>query len=127
MAHSIMCITGGDCMKEMDAMVESLVLELRRGLLILSVLSQLFKKEYGYSLIQKLHDKQFTIEAGTLYPLLRRLEKQGLLTSSWDLVDNRQRKYYQISEPGEELFKKLKKEYLSLNETMISLLEGEKV
>lgn len=113
-------------MKENDSMVDGLVLELRRGLLILGVLSQLDQKEYGYSLIQKLQDKNFVIEAGTLYPLLRRLEKQELLDSTWDLVENRPRRYYQISKKGKEIYHSLKKEYMLLNETMLNLLQGEK-
>jgi len=119
-----MCITGGDTMVNDQSLLDGLVLELRRGLLILSVLSQLKNKEYGYSLIQKLQEKDFLIEAGTLYPLLRRLEKQRLLDSTWDLVDNRQRRYYQISKAGEELYQKLKVEYKVLNNTMMELLEG---
>lgn len=122
-----MCVTGGDTMENNQSLLDGLVLELRRGLLILSVLSQLKSKEYGYSLIQKLQEKGFLIEAGSLYPLLRRLEKQGLLNSTWDLVDNRQRRYYQISEAGEKLYEQLKVEYRTLNNTMLGLLEGDKL
>lgn len=127
MTYSMMYLTGGDTMNDDQLLLEGLVLELRRGLLILSVLSQLKDKEYGYSLIQKLQEKQFVIEAGTLYPLLRRLEKQGLLESTWDLVDNRQRRYYQISKSGEILYKKLKEEYKTLNSSMMALLEGDNI
>lgn len=127
MVYTIMCSTGGERMKENDSMVDGLVLELRRGLLILGVLSQLDQKEYGYSLIQKLQDKHFMIEAGTLYPLLRRLEKQELLDSTWDLVENRPRRYYQISKKGKEIYHSLKKEYMLLNETMLNLLGGENI
>ncbi len=125
MVYTIMCLTGGERMKQNDSMVDGLVLELRRGLLILGVLSQLDQKEYGYSLIQKLQDKNFMIEAGTLYPLLRRLEKQELLDSMWDLVENRPRRYYRISKKGKEVYYSLKKEFTLLNETMLNLLEGE--
>jgi PadR family transcriptional regulator, regulatory protein PadR len=110
----------------MKELLDGLVLELRRGVLILGVLSQLSEKEYGYSLIQKLQDHQFEIEAGTLYPLLRRLEKQGLLESSWELIDNRPRRYYQISEEGRKLYISLKQEYQSLNTMMNQLIQGEK-
>ena len=68
-----------------DSLFDSLVLELRRGTLILSVLSQLQEAQYGYSLIVRLQEKGIEIDAGTLYPLLRRLEKQELLESSWDV------------------------------------------
>lgn len=127
MTYSMMYLTGGDTMNDDQLLLEGLVLELRRGLLILSVLSQLKDKEYGYSLIQKLQEKQFVIEAGTLYPLLRRLEKQGLLESTWDLVDNRQRRYYQISKAGEILYNQLKEEYKTLNSSMMALLEGDNI
>ncbi len=112
-------------MENLDHMLEGLVLELRRGALILCVLSQLSHKEYGYSLINKLQEKGFTVEAGTLYPLLRRLEKQEILESSWDLVENRPRRYYQISLMGKRLYKQLKKEYLDLNQVVKGLLESE--
>ena len=124
MSHTIMCITGGDDMKEL---IESYFLELRRGVLILGVLSQLANKEYGYSLIQKLQDNHFEIEAGTLYPLLRRLEKQGLLESSWELIENRPRRYYQISEQGVVLYEQLKKEYFDMNAIISQLTQGERI
>ncbi len=112
-------------MEDMQKTLEGLVLELRRGTLILSVLSQLFEKEYGYSLISKLQSKGFDIEAGTLYPLLRRLEKQSILQSDWDLIENRPRRYYQLSEQGQRLYQQLKEEYMALSATMRGLLESE--
>jgi len=111
----------------MKEMLEGFVLELRRGVLILGVLSQLSEKEYGYSLVQKLQAFHFDIEAGTLYPLLRRLEKQGLLESSWELIDNRPRRYYQISEQGIVLYEQLKSEYFSLNTIMVELTKGDQL
>ena len=69
--------------------IQSILLEMRRGTLIISVLSQLKENEYGYSLVSKLEAKGMSVEPGTLYPLLRRLEKQGLLESSWDITENR--------------------------------------
>ena len=62
----------------------SLVMELRRGVLVLSVLSQMGKAKYGYALVQSMEDKGVAIDPNTLYPLLRRLEKQGLLKSTWE-------------------------------------------
>lgn len=109
----------------MKEIVDGLLLELRRGVLILGVLSQLNQKEYGYSLIQKLQLHKFDIEAGTLYPLLRRLEKQGLLESSWELIENRPRRYYQISQQGVVLYEQLKKEYFDMNAIMSQLTQGE--
>lgn len=67
-------------------MISNLILELRRGTQILAVLSQLDEMKYGYSLLQDLKNKNIKLEAGTLYPLLRRLEAQGLLISEWDLI-----------------------------------------
>ena len=109
----------------MKEIVDGLLLELRRGVLILGVLSQLDQKEYGYSLIQKLQLHKFVIEAGTLYPLLRRLEKQGLLESSWELIENRPRRYYQISQQGIVLYEQLKKEYFDMNAIISQLTQGE--
>lgn len=67
-------------------MISNLILELRRGTQILAVLSQLDEMKYGYSLLQDLENKNIKLEDGTLYPLLRRLEAQGLLISEWDLI-----------------------------------------
>lgn len=93
--------------KNNDALFESLVQELRRGTIILSVLSQLKEQQYGYSLVVLLQEKGIEIDAGTLYPLLRRLEKQELLESSWDVESSKPRKYYKISKYGEEIYSKL--------------------
>lgn len=113
----------------MDTIVElisSLTVELKRGTLVLSVLSQLGKPEYGYSLVQKLEEKNTPIEAGTLYPLLRRLEKQKLLTSIWDTSESRPRKFYVISDEGKEVYKRLKSEWKSLaKQVEILLMEDE--
>ncbi|MBN2504473.1 MAG: helix-turn-helix transcriptional regulator [Bacilli bacterium] len=98
--------------------------ELRRGTQILAVLSQLDDDQYGYSLLQKLEEKQVEIEAGTLYPLLRRLEAQGLLSSEWDTSENRPRKYYALSTEGKETFAKLKIEWENLVHKMDELLRG---
>mgnify|MGYP005817317079 CR=1 FL=1 len=84
-------------MNRMDELLNTFLIELKRGTLVLSVLSQLSEKEYGYSLVQKLEEKGVTIEPGTLYPLLRRLEKQELLSSEWDTTESRPRKFYVLS------------------------------
>ena len=78
----------------------SLDLELRRGVLILATLSQLREEQYGYSLKRALGAKGLEIDEGTLYPLLRRLEGQGLLASSWRVADGRPRRYYVLSATG---------------------------
>ncbi len=87
-------------MESIDELISSLTVELKRGSLVLLVLSQLRTNEYGYSLVQKLEQKNAPIEAGTLYPLLRRLEKQKLLISEWDTSESRPRKFYTLSDEG---------------------------
>lgn len=79
---------------------ERLAIELRRGVISLAVLSALQNPTYGYSLQQALVDRGFEVEQGTLYPLLRRLDEQGLLESLWNVDESRPRKYYRLSEKG---------------------------
>ena len=83
-----------------DDTVSGLKQELRRGTLILLVLSQLREDMYGYSLVKQLDDHDIPMDASTLYPLLRRLEGQGLLESRWDTAESKPRKYYKITENG---------------------------
>lgn len=83
-----------------DDTVSGLKQELRRGTLILLVLSQLREDMYGYSLVKQLNDHDIPMDANTLYPLLRRLEGQGLLESRWDTAESKPRKYYKITEDG---------------------------
>jgi PadR family transcriptional regulator, regulatory protein PadR len=87
-----------------EELISSMIMELRRGAVIVSVLSQLTEPQYGYSLIQVLEEKGFSVDPGTLYPLLRRLEKQGLLESSWDTNESRPRKYYHLSAEGRIIY-----------------------
>ena len=110
-------------MNTMDELLNSFLIELKRGTLVLSVLSQLSEKEYGYSLVQKLEERGVPIQPGTLYPLLRRLEKQELLTSEWDTTESRPRKFYVLSEKGSRAFTVLKSEWLALTATMDDLLK----
>lgn len=109
-------------MESVDEVVNSLIVELRRGTLVLSVLSQLYQPEYGYSLVQKLEEKSAFIEAGTLYPLLRRLEKQQLLNSQWDTTESRPRKFYVLSEKGQKVYQHLKSEWLLLTKQLEDLM-----
>jgi len=88
-------------------LLNNLTTELKRGTQILAVLSQLKQNQYGYSLLQSLEEKGVVMEAGTLYPLLRRLESQGLLISQWDTTESRPRKYYILSLQGEEMLELL--------------------
>jgi len=108
---------------ENDELVQNMLLELRRGILSLAVLSQLSKEEYGYSLLKALSDKGMEIDQSTLYPLLRRLESQGLLQSDWRIADEaRPRRYYVISAQGKAVLAKLKKEWSAMAETMQKML-----
>ena len=104
--------------------VSGLVLELRRGTLILLVLSQLREPMYGYSLVRKLNDHDVPIDANTLYPLMRRLESQGLLASQWDTSEAKPRKYYQITEDGLAVLEKTKAYWKTFSANVDSLLEG---
>ncbi|HEX5839383.1 MAG TPA: PadR family transcriptional regulator [Anaerolineales bacterium] len=108
---------------ENDELVQNMLLELRRGVLSIAVLSQLGKEEYGYSLLKAISDKGLEIDQSTLYPLLRRLESQGLLQSDWRIVDEaRPRRYYVISTQGRAVLKKLKEEWSALAETLKQML-----
>lgn len=111
--------------KNNEPVVESLLLELRRGSLVLSVLSQLKKPQYGYSLVVILEQAGINIEAGTLYPLLRRLEKQDLLTSSWDTDSAKPRKYYEISQYGKDVYEILCRTWKEMTATINQLIESE--
>ncbi len=109
----------------MDQILTNLIIELRRGTQILFVLDALSESQYGYSLLEKLLAKGITIEAGTLYPLLRRLDEQGLLSSEWDTTESRPRKYYKLSSEGQNVLKALKNEWLTLSNEMNILFQGE--
>jgi PadR family transcriptional regulator PadR len=98
--------------------------ELRRGVIVLAVLSQLRTSQYGYSLRQALADQGMPIEEGTLYPLLRRLEAQGLLASEWRIEDGPPRRYYVLSKAGLQLQRNLTVSWRELVETMDGLLGG---
>jgi PadR family transcriptional regulator PadR len=99
-----------------------MVQELRRGAMVLAVLSQLHQEHYGYSLRQELATRGFDINEGTLYPMLRRLETQGLLQSRWEVGDGRPRRYYSLSPQGKVLFLDLKAEWKYLGMTMEQVL-----
>lgn len=104
--------------------INGLTLELRRGTIILGVLSQLSEPQYGYSLVPILKERGIPVDPNTLYPLLRRLEKQGLLDSTWDTNEARPRKYYSLSPAGKEVYGRLCGEWNSLKISIDSLIEG---
>jgi PadR family transcriptional regulator PadR len=94
-----------------NEMYDNTLNELRRGMIVLAVLSQLGEEQYGYSLLKRLSDQGLEIDQGTLYPLLRRLESQGLLSSDWNTEGSRPRRYYVISSEGQEVLPRLKEEW----------------
>lgn len=102
-----------------------LELELRRGVVVLATLSQLYTPRYGYELRQALAEQGLPIEEGTLYPLLRRLEGQGLLKSEWRIEDGPPRRYYSLNADGRRLLKNLTESWQGLNEAMGRLLKGD--
>ena len=105
-----------------NPLYENTILELRRGVIVLGVLSQLDEEQYGYSLLKLLSDKGLELDQGTLYPLLRRLEGQGLLASVWKIEESRPRRYYVISPDGRELLPRLKEEWARIVSMMEKML-----
>lgn len=103
-----------------------LELELRRGVVVLATLSQLRTQRYGYELRQALAERGMPIEEGTLYPLLRRLETQGLLKSEWKIEDGPPRRYYALNADGRKLLRKLTESWQGMNEAMARLLEDDR-
>jgi len=108
-----------------NAYVNTFLVELKRGTITLAVLSQLKEPEYGYSLLEKLVNMKIPIESNTLYPLLRRLEKQGILLSQWSTKESRPRKYYKLSTLGEEVYELLKMEWSKSVDVMQKILKEE--
>jgi PadR family transcriptional regulator, regulatory protein PadR len=101
---------------------ENLRLELRRGCLTLAVLAQLRHEHYGYTLRKALAAHGMEIEESTLYPLLRRLESQGLLTSQWREEDKRNKRFYRLSPTGEQTLGKLMEEWQKINTSLNKIL-----
>jgi len=104
-------------------LLQNTMLELRRGVIVLAVLSQLDEEQYGYSLLKLLSDQGLDVDQGTLYPLLRRLESQGLLASVWKLEEARPRRYYVISPEGREMLPRLKEEWNNIVAMMAAMLK----
>jgi len=120
---SILCIT--QCMAtSIDLeLFENLRLELRRGCLVAAVLAQLRSEHYGYTLRKALEDQGLAIDEGTLYPLLRRLESQGLLASEWREENKRNKRFYRLSPQGEQVLEKLLEEWRTLNASLEQILK----
>jgi DNA-binding PadR family transcriptional regulator len=100
-------------------------MELRRGSLILAVLGQLRTEHYGYTLRKALADAGVEIEEGALYPMLRRLEAQGLLASEWREEDRRNKRFYRLSDQGRTVLTRLAEEWRGLNASVSDILKGE--
>jgi PadR family transcriptional regulator, regulatory protein PadR len=98
--------------------------ELRRGSLILAVLAQLRTEQYGYTLRKALADHGMEIEESTLYPLLRRLETQGLLRSEWREEDKRNKRFYVLSADGQEVLDRLLAEWRTLDSSLLEIVRG---
>ncbi|MDJ0652535.1 MAG: PadR family transcriptional regulator [Xanthomonadales bacterium] len=110
-------------MSKIQSSIDKLDLELRRGTLALAALSQLRTTRHGYSLIRKLTELGLEVEQGTLYPLLRRLDEQGLLDSEWNVEGSRPRKYYTISAEGADALECLSAAWRQLAQSMSALLD----
>jgi DNA-binding PadR family transcriptional regulator len=98
--------------------------ELRRGTVVLACLATLEEPRYGYALLETLDEAGFAVDGNTLYPLLRRLEKQGLLTSEWNTDEARPRKFYRTSPVGAQLRARLMTEWRSIS-SAIAALDGD--
>jgi len=105
---------------------ESLRLELRRGSLILAVLGQLRCEHYGYTLRKALGEAGVEIDEGALYPMLRRLESQGLLTREWREWGRRNKRFYRLSEEGRRVLDRLVGEWTGLNASVDAILRDDK-
>jgi DNA-binding PadR family transcriptional regulator len=106
-----------------DDLFEKLRVELRRGSLILAVLGALREERYGYTLRQSLEDAGLPIDESALYPLLRRLESQGLLTSEWREEAKRNKRFYRLSADGEAILAQLLSEWNAISESILRLTE----
>jgi len=116
MAHSAQAVQNSE-------VFENLRLELRRGCLILAVLAALRTEQYGYTLRKALAESGMEIDEGTLYPLLRRLESQGLLTSQWREEDKRNKRFYRLSGDGKVVLKQLLQEWRGIDSALKEVVE----
>jgi PadR family transcriptional regulator PadR len=104
---------------------ENLRLELRRGCLSVAVMAQLRVERYGYTLRKSLADAGLDVDEGTLYPLLRRLETQGLLVSEWREENKRNKRFYRLSPDGETILGQLLDEWQRINSSIDKIVQGE--
>ena len=109
-----------------EDLFEKMRVELRRGSLVLAVLGALREERYGYTLRQSLEDAGLPIDEGALYPLLRRLESQGLLTSEWREDAKRNKRFYRLSAQGVEMLAQLLGEWNAISDSILRLTEKDK-
>ena len=109
-------------MAQTENLFENLRLELRRGCLALAVLAQLRQEHYGYTLRKALVEHGLEIEESTLYPLLRRLESQGLLVSEWREEDKRKKRFYKLSGEGSSILARLLQEWRRINASIDNIV-----
>jgi len=109
-----------------EDLFEKLRIELRRGSLVLAVLGALREERYGYTLRQTLEQAGLPIDEGALYPLLRRLEAQGLLTSEWREEAKRNKRFYRLSREGEKVLAQLLGEWNAISASILRLTERDK-
>jgi len=110
-----------------ENLYENLRLELRRGCLALAVLAQLRQEHYGYTLRKALAERGLAIDESTLYPLLRRLETQGLLASEWREEDKRNKRFYRLSSDGEKILVQLLQEWNEINTSIDTINQSNKI
>lgn len=111
-------------MAQIEELVSALDQELRRGTLVLCVLSRLQTPQYGYDLVSQLSAYGIEIDISTLYPLLRRLEKQGICSAQWETSGSKPRKYYCMTEEGKLVYCQLAQHWHSTAKSITALLEG---
>ena len=111
-------------METNDALVQAQFQEIRRGSIVIAVLSLMRLPQYGYALLEELNGAGIEVEANTLYPLLRRLEKQGWLAAEWTTDEARPRKYYRTSDEGKRALAMLINEWRSVSTHLLALVDG---
>jgi PadR family transcriptional regulator, regulatory protein PadR len=107
-----------------DIEMNTISLEMRRGVIVLAVLSLLQEEQYGYSVLRQLAENGLDVDQGTLYPLLRRLESQGLLESSWRVEEARPRRYYIISPQGRKALPQLQHDWNAIISAVQNITKG---
>jgi DNA-binding PadR family transcriptional regulator len=107
-----------------DIELNTISLEMRRGVIVLAVLSLLREEQYGYSVLRLLAENGLDVDQGTLYPLLRRLESQGLLESNWRVEEARPRRYYIISPQGRKTLPQLQHDWNAIVSAVQNITKG---